>query len=78
MNWQDHIVSDKHVLLGKPVIKNTRISVELLLELMEKGWSNETILQSYPTLNEDDLTAVFSFLKDCIQQEFLFPFKKTA
>ncbi len=34
MNWRNHIVTDKQMLLGKPVIKGTRISVELILDLL--------------------------------------------
>jgi uncharacterized protein (DUF433 family) len=44
MKWQDHIVSDKQVLLGKPTIKGARISVELILELFESGWNEKQIL----------------------------------
>lgn len=72
MNWQGHIVSDKQVLLGKPIIKGTRISVELILELMELGWSTEKILESYPSLSEESIKAVFAYLKDCLQQELYF------
>jgi uncharacterized protein (DUF433 family) len=43
MNWQAHIHSDSNILLGKPTIKNTRISVELILELLETGWTNQMI-----------------------------------
>lgn len=75
MNWQEHIVSDKNILLGKPTIKGTRISVELILELMEKGWTNNTILESYPNINELQLKAVFAYLKDCMQQEYYFLIK---
>jgi len=78
MNWRNHIVSDKEVLLGKPIIKGTRISVELILELMANGWTEDMILESYPTLSKDDLKAVFSYLKDCIENELYFPFFKTA
>ncbi|MFN3341489.1 MAG: DUF433 domain-containing protein, partial [Flavobacteriales bacterium] len=35
MNWQDYIISDQEILLGKPVVKGTRLSVELILELLE-------------------------------------------
>ena len=73
MVWQNHIVSDKQILLGKPIIKGTRISVELILELFESGWDEKQILESYPTLTPDALRSVFSYLKDCIQQELYFP-----
>jgi uncharacterized protein (DUF433 family) len=73
MKWQDYIVSDKQILLGKPTIKGTRISVELLLELFGSGWNEKQILQSYPTLTEDSIRAAFAYLKDCLQQELYFP-----
>jgi uncharacterized protein (DUF433 family) len=71
--WQDFIISDKHVLLGKPIVKGTRISVELILELLASGWTETQILESYPNLTEHSLRAVFSYLRDCIQQELYFP-----
>ncbi|MFM2387095.1 MAG: hypothetical protein RL660_1852 [Bacteroidota bacterium] len=73
MNWQDFIVSDKNILLGKPTIKGTRISVELILELFENGWTEEMILKSYPNLPEHALKAVFAYLKHCIQHELYLP-----
>jgi uncharacterized protein (DUF433 family) len=73
MNWQDYIVSDNQVLLGKPTIKGSRISVELILELFSSGWTEKQILESYPTISVDSLRAVFAYLKDCIQQELYFP-----
>lgn len=73
MNWQQHIVSDKQVLLGKPTIKGTRISVELILELFSTGWTEKQILDSYPSVSAEALRAVFAYLKDCIQQELYFP-----
>ena len=73
MKWQDYIVSDKQVLLGKPTIKDTRISVELILELLESGWNEKQILESYPSLTENSIRAVFAYLKDCLQQELYFP-----
>ncbi|MFN0188765.1 MAG: DUF433 domain-containing protein [Bacteroidia bacterium] len=73
MNWQEYIVSDKNILLGKPTIKGTRISVELILELFSSGWTEQQILESYPTISSNSLRAVFAYLKDCIQQELYFP-----
>ena len=73
MNWQEYIISDKQVLLGKPTIKGTRISVELVLELFSNGWTEKQMLDSYPTVSPESLRAVFAYLKDCIQQELYFP-----
>ena len=73
MNWQDHIVSDKQILLGKPTLKGTRISVELILELFSTGWTEAQIIESYPSVSAESLRAVFAYLKDCIQQELYFP-----
>jgi uncharacterized protein (DUF433 family) len=73
MIWQNHIISDGQVLLGKPILKGTRISVELILELFEAGWTEKQILESYPSINTDSIRAVFAYLKDCLKQELYFP-----
>lgn len=78
MNWREHIVSDKDVLLGKPTIKGTRISVELILDLLANGLTEKMLLESYPSLTEQDLKAVFTYLKDCMENELYFPLPKTA
>jgi len=78
LNWRNHIHSDTEVLLGKPVIKGTRISVELILELCASGWTNKMILKSYPPINEVDLRAVFAYLQDCVREELYFPLSKVA
>lgn len=59
--WQDYIISNKEILLGKPVIKGTRISVELILELLSAGWTEAQILESYPKLTKEALEAFFLF-----------------
>ena len=73
MNWHEHIISDPKILLGKPTIKGTRISVEVILELFSKGWTESQILESYPTISRDSIRAVFAYLQACIQQELYFP-----
>lgn len=78
MNWQEYIVSDKNILLGKPTIKGTRLSVELILDLLSNGWTERMIFESYPQLDEKHLQAVFAYLKDCIQTELFFPLDKSA
>jgi uncharacterized protein (DUF433 family) len=78
MHWQNYIVSDKDILLGKPTIKRTRISVELILDLLASGWTEKMLFESYPVLTSDDLKAVFAYLKDCMENELYFPLPKTA
>ncbi|MEQ8688621.1 MAG: DUF433 domain-containing protein [Imperialibacter sp.] len=71
MNWQDRIVSDKNILIGKPTIKGTRISVEFVLDRLANGWTEQTLLESYPHLTKEDLQAVFSCLNDCVKDGLL-------
>lgn len=78
MNWKEVIISDKEILMGKPIIRGTRISVELILELFENGWSEEMILKNYTNITHQHIQAVFAYLKDCMQNEFLFELEKIA
>jgi len=71
MKWQDKIVSDNKVLLGKPVIKGTRISVEFILDRLANGWTEEDILKNYPTISGEDIQAVFAYLNDCVKDGLL-------
>ncbi len=47
--------------MGKPVLRGTRISVELLLELLSNGWSHEEILKNYPQIGSDDILAALRY-----------------
>ncbi len=79
MKWQDHIISDKDVLLGKPTIKGTRISVEHIIGLLAQGWDENEILENFPRLTRASLQAVFAYIQDCIKDGLLFsPIRKTA
>lgn len=57
------IESNPEILGGKPVIKGTRIAVELILEMVQSGCSVDEILSEYPHLNRDDLIEVVRFAK---------------
>jgi uncharacterized protein (DUF433 family) len=79
MKWEDYIVSDNDVLMGKPTIKGTRISVEHIISLLAQGWSDTQILENYPRLTKESLKAVFTYIQECIHDGLLFsPFKKSA
>ncbi len=69
MNWRNYIHSDPNILLGKPVIKGTRLSVDFLLGLFAVGWTQEQVLENYPSLTPELLQAVFAFATDCIREE---------
>ena len=72
MDWREYIHSDPDVLLGKPIVKGTRLSVEFLLGLFSEGWTEEEILANYPTLSSESLKAVFAFALECIREEALY------
>jgi uncharacterized protein (DUF433 family) len=72
-SWQERIVTDPKVLVGKPVIKGTRLAVEFVLELLAERWSHEQILKSYPQLNEEDIWAVLQYAAETIKQERVYP-----
>jgi len=79
MKWQDHIVSDNDVLVGKPTIKGTRISVEFVVGLLAQGWTENQIMENHPRLTKESLQAVFSYIQECIHDGLLFtPSRKTA
>jgi len=73
MTWQERIVIDPNILVGKPVIKGTRLAVEFIIELMAQGWSEEDILKSYPKITSDDLHACLNYASKLLQSEKIYP-----
>jgi len=69
MNWRDHIHSDPGILGGKPVVRGTRISVELVLEFLADGGSPADVLAAYPRLHEADVRAAIAFAHDMLVDE---------
>lgn len=72
IDWRKFIHSDPEVLPGKPVAKGTRLSVEFILGLFAEGWTEQQVLENYPTLTSQSLRAVFAFAKDCMRGESLY------
>ena len=71
MNWQDYIVADPAVLVGKPVIKGTRLSVELILNLISQGWSEDEILRNY-RLEREQVRACAAYAQNRLSEEKVF------
>jgi uncharacterized protein (DUF433 family) len=73
MDWHDRIVVNPKVLVGKPVIKGTRIAVEFLMELLANGWTHQQILESYPHLTEEDIRAALHYAAEAVKQKHVYP-----
>ena len=61
MDWEDRITADPKVLVGKPVIKGTRLAVEFIIELLANGWSETQILDNYPGVTHEDIVACLRY-----------------
>jgi uncharacterized protein (DUF433 family) len=72
MNWKQYIESNNKVLVGKPVIKGTRLSVEHIIKLFASGWTEEQILENYPRLTKESLQAVFAYIQDIMKDGLIF------
>lgn len=69
------IVFDPKILGGKPIIKGTRISVELILELLSSGMDIEYILREYPHLKKDDVLEAISYAAKTLKHDDIIPLK---
>ena len=65
------IVSNPHILGGKPCIKNSRISVEFILELFASGASCEEIVKAYPDLTQEDITDALRYASQFLKNEII-------
>ena len=78
MDWHVRIVTNSAILLGKPVIKGTRISVELILGWLGMGWTFEQILESYPRITREDIQAALAFAAERLHEEHYIPLPNLA
>jgi uncharacterized protein (DUF433 family) len=72
-DWQERIVVDQKVLVGKPLIRGTRLSVEFILDLLANDWTIEQILSEYPQLERKDVMAVLKYAADMAKEEKVYP-----
>ncbi len=69
MEWRERIVVDPDVLVGKPVVKGTRIAVELVIDLLARGYTNEQVLAQYAHLTAEDVHACLAYAAEVLQSE---------
>jgi uncharacterized protein (DUF433 family) len=69
MTITDRITIDRKVMLGKPVIRGTRIPVELILRKLSEGATEADLLDAYPRLTRDDIQAAIGYAADTLAHE---------
>jgi uncharacterized protein (DUF433 family) len=72
VNLVGRIEINPKILLGKPIIRGTRIPVELIVKLVAQGWKNEEILKEYPVLKEQDIKAALFYAEKVLEEEEFF------
>jgi uncharacterized protein (DUF433 family) len=75
---QPLIVSDPKVMMGKPVVAGTRITVELILEKLSAGETVEQILQAHPRLTREAIQAALAFAKEALRADVVYPITETG
>lgn len=66
---EDRIETNAQVMLGKPVIRGTRVTVELLLRKLSEGASEDDLLKAYPRITLEDLRAAVRFAAETIAND---------
>ncbi|MBN8823118.1 MULTISPECIES: DUF433 domain-containing protein [unclassified Spirosoma] len=72
MNWRDYITSDPTIMFGKPVIKGTRVPVDLVLEKLGNGETIPQLLASYPRVREEAFYACLLFASETVKNEVVY------
>jgi uncharacterized protein (DUF433 family) len=70
--WENRIIVDPKILVGKPVVKGTRLAVDFILDLLAQGWSYNEIIRNYPGLTAEDIHACLAYARDMLRSEKVF------
>ncbi|MGB7157720.1 MAG: DUF433 domain-containing protein [Tepidisphaeraceae bacterium] len=69
----ERIVLDPQILVGKPVVRGTRLAVEFIVGLLADGWSQQDVLANYPDLHREDILACLAYARERLQTERVYP-----
>ena len=69
MDWQTRITLDPAILVGKPIIRGTRLAVEFIIDLLAQGWTTDEILCNYPGITVTDIQACLSYASAALKAE---------
>lgn len=75
MKYQDRIIIDPQIMVGKPIISGTRITVELILKLLSQGVTTDELVSKkyYPHLKKEDVYAAIEYANERIKTEKVYP-----
>lgn len=68
-DWRDRIVVDPKILVGKPVVKGTRIAVEFVVDLLARGYTREQIREEYDHIADEDIQACLAYAAEVLRSE---------
>ena len=74
--YKNRIIIDPEIMVGKPIIKGTRITVELILKLLAQGQPTEEILNAYPHLKNKDIYACLEYAGGIVEEERVLPLSR--
>jgi len=76
--WIELITIDPHVMVGQPVIRGTRIPVDLIVRMLSQGIADADILREYPRLQPEDTQAALAYAASVLAQEDVFSLAASA
>ncbi len=74
-NLLKRIVIDPNIMIGKPIIKGTRLTVEFVVERLAQGWSQAELLRNYPGIQPEDILACLAYAAYIMQSEQVYSLK---
>lgn len=72
------VISDPRIMMGKPVVRGTRITVELILEKLAAGESVDQILTEHPRLTPEGVRAAIAFAAEVLRADVVYPFEQVS
>ena len=76
--YKEFIQSDSSIMMGKPVIRGTRITVELILEKLAAGETIEQILEEHPRLTREAIQAALAFAAEALKADVVYPISESV
>jgi len=73
VDWRDYIVADPAVMLGKPVVQGTRITVESILDKLAAGETVDDLLAAHPRLTRTGIQAALAYAAETVRTDTIFP-----